>query len=472
MVWSGHAPQDGTGSVGNRGASGQLAIGAIGGYDAPNLSRISFSHHFPAMRAITLCIGAASAGRGPCDILGAAGNECVAAHSTTRALYGEYSGPLYNVTRASDGGSADIRPVGAGGFADAAAHDAFCPKDSHARLARALPVAASSNTVACTMRQPLARFPCQLVCGTPTLHYQPLDCVISTVYDQSPSGNHLRKRHKLVNASRPAPAPGYCAAPTPPAPPVHPSPFTPGPPPRHRIAAGDGMEVYGMWFDPGYGYHVDATKNVPTGNDPESIYAVMSGSHYNGTHSPPSYRAVLHEILIFTLPWHGTLPRCGTMEAIYFGDAHWHGNTGAGKGPWVGADLEEGQGMYYGGGNRTKVNEQNQPLPFDFVTAYLRGRTDGFVLKGGDATKGNLTTMYDGPRPDERIAGLCDPLPGHGYQPMRKQGAIILATGGDFSDFASGKFYEGYMVTGTTSDETDEAVQANIISAHYRTLAH
>ena len=48
------------------------------------------------------------------------------------------------------------------------------------------------------------------------------------------------------------------------------------------------------WFDPGYGYHVDDTKGVPTGNEPESIYAVMSGTHYNGhccfvrpPHPPP-----------------------------------------------------------------------------------------------------------------------------------------------------------------------------------------
>jgi hypothetical protein len=39
------------------------------------------------------------------------------------------------------------------------------------------------------------------------------------------------------------------------------------------------------------------------------------------------------------------------------------------------------------------VNNQSQPLPFEFVTAYLRGRTDGFMLKGGDATQGTLTTM-------------------------------------------------------------------------------
>ena len=32
----------------------------------------------------------------------------------------------------------------------------------------------------------------------------------------------------------------------------------------------------------GYGYHVDDTKGVAKGNDPESIFAVMSGTHFNG----------------------------------------------------------------------------------------------------------------------------------------------------------------------------------------------
>ena len=33
--------------------------------------------------------------------------------------------------------------------------------------------------------------------------------------------------------------------------------------------------------DPGFGYHVDNTTGIATGNDPESIYAVMSGTHFN-----------------------------------------------------------------------------------------------------------------------------------------------------------------------------------------------
>ena len=40
---------------------------------------------------------------GPCDIYAAAGDPCVAAHSTTRAMYASYNGPLYQVLRQSDG---------------------------------------------------------------------------------------------------------------------------------------------------------------------------------------------------------------------------------------------------------------------------------------------------------------------------------------------------------------------------------
>ena len=45
--------------------------------------------------------------KGPCDIY-AAGDACVAAHSTTRALYASYNGPLYQVLRQSDGKTLDI----------------------------------------------------------------------------------------------------------------------------------------------------------------------------------------------------------------------------------------------------------------------------------------------------------------------------------------------------------------------------
>jgi hypothetical protein len=76
--------------------------------------------------------------------------------------------------------------------------------------------------------------------------------------------------------------------------------------------------------------------------------------------------------------------------------------------------------------------------------------------------------MYDGPRPvKNRHCGKATQ-----YQPMMKQGAIVLATGGDQSNSAMGKFYEGIMVVGNTSDVTDEAVQANIVMVGYKSISH
>lgn len=34
-----------------------------------------------------------------------------------------------------------------------------------------------------------------------------------------------------------------------------------------------------------------------------------------------------------------------------------------------------------------------------------------------------------------------------------------------------GNFYEGYMVTGVTTDATDDAVQANIVAVGYKNVA-
>ncbi|HET9168397.1 MAG TPA: arabinofuranosidase catalytic domain-containing protein, partial [Actinospica sp.] len=45
---------------------------------------------------------AQAATQGPCDIYASGGTPCVAAHSTTRALYGNYNGNLYQVQRSSD----------------------------------------------------------------------------------------------------------------------------------------------------------------------------------------------------------------------------------------------------------------------------------------------------------------------------------------------------------------------------------
>jgi hypothetical protein len=62
--------------------------------------------------------------------------------------------------------------------------------------------------------------------------------------------------------------------------------------------------------------------------------------------------------------------------------------------------------------------------------------------------------MYDGARPN-------------GYTKMKKQGAIVLETGGDNSDHGAGYFYEGVMTTGATTSTIMNLVQANIVAAGY-----
>ena len=156
----------------------------------------------------------------------------------------------------------------------------------------------------------------------------------------------------------------------------------------------------------------------------------------------------------------------GAMEAIYFGNktAYWKHQPDpkvAAMGGFVMADLEKG--MY--GGNDTMLNPANTPILADFVTAMLKGRSGNLVLKGGSASSpSGLRTLYDGCRPQHCVPGKW----GKGcYEPMRKQGAIILGTGGDNSHHGVGTFYEGCVVAGFASDATDEAVQANIAASGY-----
>jgi hypothetical protein len=76
---------------------------------------------------------------------------------------------------------------------------------------------------------------------------------------------------------------------------------------------------------------------------------------------------------------------------------------------------------------------------------------------GGDSQQGALSVMFSGPRVNAT------------YDPMRKQGAILLGNGGDNSNGSQGTFYEGAMTAAGTfpNDATDQQVQANIVSAKY-----
>ncbi len=77
-------------------------------------------------QTFTVTVSVTTAGQAPCDIFSSDGHACVAAYSTTRALFGDYQGHLYQVHRTSDNTYLDISVSSAGGHANAAAQNTFC----------------------------------------------------------------------------------------------------------------------------------------------------------------------------------------------------------------------------------------------------------------------------------------------------------------------------------------------------------
>jgi hypothetical protein len=349
-------------------ANGKVTIQFTkGGADNPKVCGITVTGEGAPPPALT----------GPCDLYEAGGTPCVAAHSTVRALYGQYAGALYQVKRASDGATKDVPVLGPGSFADPSVQDAFCAGTS---------------------------------------------CIISIIYDQSPRGNHL------------TPAPGGSG--------IH-TPSNPVDAAKQKLTVG-GHPVYAAYFEAKMGYRNNSTTTgLAKGDDPESMYMVTSGRHYNAGCCFDYGNAET------TTNDDGE----GTMEALYFGTTWW--GRGGGDGPWVMADLENG--VWAGDTNPYAASPS---ITYEFVTAMLKGRAGGFALRAADAQAGAVTTLYEGRRPAKGAWGGI-------YDPMRKQGAIILGVGGDNSNDGVGTFFEGAITTGYASEETEAAVQANIVEAGY-----
>jgi hypothetical protein len=255
-------------------------------------------------------------------------------------------------------------------------------------------------------------------------------CTISLIYDQSPQGNDLKK----------AP-PGATWLPDG----GNESSATAG-----KTTVG-GHTVYGIYVTGNSGdiaYRNNSTKGVATGDQPEAMYMVLDGKRYSSA-------------CCFDYGNAETSSKDdgnGTMEAIYWGtDTTW-GGQGAGSGPWVAADLENGmfKGDKGGWQSQAIVTPSNKSVLASYATTMLKGPSGNhFTLKAGDAQSGTLQIEWDGARPSP------------GYSPKKLEGAIILGTGGDGSNGGTGTFFEGAMTSGNPPDATDDAVQANILAAGY-----
>ncbi|KAJ7792670.1 alpha-L-arabinofuranosidase [Mycena olivaceomarginata] len=168
---------------------------------------------------LALCLVATLVAAGPCDLYASGGTPCVAAHSTTRALFSAFTGSLYQVKRASDGATTNIAPLSAGGVANAAAQDSFCARTT---------------------------------------------CLITTIFDQSGRGNHLTQ----------APPGGFSGPSS--------NGFDNLAAADGAPVTLNGQKAYGVFISPGTGYRNDATNGIATGDAAEGMYAVLDGTHFNG----------------------------------------------------------------------------------------------------------------------------------------------------------------------------------------------
>ncbi|MDX6356200.1 MAG: non-reducing end alpha-L-arabinofuranosidase, partial [Streptomyces sp.] len=199
--------------------------------------------------------------------------------------------------------------------------------------------------------------------------------------------------------------------------------------------------AYGVYVNGQTGYRNDDTQGIATGPDPEGMYMVASGTHVNSGCCFDFGNAEISNLD----------KGAGHMDAVNLGTKCYTGSC-TGTGPWVQADLEDG---LFQGGNGTNLN--NLGNKSNFVTAMLKNDgTTQYALKGADSQAGGLSSWYEGPLPTQP-----------GYNPMQKEGAIILGIGGDNSNASVGSFFEGAMTDGYPSTQADDAVQAGIVAAGY-----
>jgi hypothetical protein len=250
-------------------------------------------------------------------------------------------------------------------------------------------------------------------------------CTITKIYDQSGHGNFLEAEtpDSTVGGANGQTAANAAA---------------------EALTVG-GHKVYSLYTRSKQAYWRDGSKSgMPLAAAPQGIYMVTSGTHFSS--------GCCYDY------GNGELSRkyeAGpSMDAIYFGNSTTWG-SGNGAGPWIMADMEDGMVAQGGSGKNNSLLSQTST----YVTAMEKNNgTSEFALKAADATKTPLNTYYQGALPP-------------GKNPMKKQGSIVLGSGGDCcltnNNLSEGTFYEGAIVAGYPSNATDDAIHKNIVDAGY-----
>jgi hypothetical protein len=220
----------------------------------------------------------------PCDIYASGGTPCQAAYSSTRALFGSYDGPLYQVQRASDGSYLNVGLDSAGGIVDISPETSFCSGTS---------------------------------------------CTITELYDQTSNGNNMPVSAGTscsgCSGGIGGPGPGGADI---------------GAPALALPVTVGGRSAYGMLFNAqGTGYRIDDAKNVATGSEPEGIYMLTSSNVTSGsccfdfgsaeTNNSDDGNATMNAIYYGTDCWTGNCSGSGPWVGGDIENGMYFSNTGA-----------------------------------------------------------------------------------------------------------------------------------------------
>ena len=115
-------------------------------------------------------------------------------------------------------------------------------------------------------------------CGAPSRMPTLATCVITRIFDQSGHHNHL---HVVGEPSglEPVARGGRL---------FHGAPIT-GTNASADPLFVDGHLTYSAYFEGGMGFRANRTTAVPTGDEPETLYMVTSGTHFNSGCTQPSF---------------------------------------------------------------------------------------------------------------------------------------------------------------------------------------
>jgi hypothetical protein len=286
---------------------------------------------------------------GPCDIYAAASpaTPCVAAYSTVRVLRSAYTGPLYQVRKGGpdpntgSGGTTQDIGIVAGGFADAAAQDAFC--------------------------------------GTSV-------CTVSKLYDQSGRNNHLTVAKAGCYGCDTNPPDTACT-----------NDYESDA--KRRPTVVGGRNVYALYMDAHEGYRnstVPYPQNaapgagMPTGQQEQGIYMVAEGS---GKRAGAGCCCCWNFGNASTNSCYGP---SGQMNALFLGTGYW--GRGSGSGPWFMGDFEAG--VWSGGTGASNTTNNNLPsMTMNYALGILKSRPNNYAIRVANAQTGSLTTAYDGATP-------------------------------------------------------------------------